>query len=156
MPKKKTRRGLKLQEQASRAEFLEKVKRYPIAQGKEILVNPTDRDKMSQVLLDFVDPLLENVGSEIPVKKILGVGIMAWNLSLFPDGERRKLLVQVVKELSPETEDVKAMHETMTWLIDRKKQYFDRHKRHILEFRLSDFGARYGLQVFSVDVPGNQ
>jgi len=156
MPKKKTRRRLKLQEQASRAEFLEKAKRYPIAQGKEILVNPTDRDKMSQVLLDFVDPLLENFGSEIPVKKILGVGIMAWNLSLFPDGERRKLLVQVVKDLSPETGDVKAMHETMTWLIDRKKQYFDRHKRHILEFRLSDFGDRYDLQVFSVDVPGNQ
>ncbi len=102
MPKKKIRRRLKLEEQTSRAEFLEKVKRYPIAKGKEILVNPTDRDKMSQVLLDFVDPLLENFGSEIPVKKILGVGITAWNL------------------------------------------------------RLSDFGDRYGLQVFSVDVPGNQ
>ncbi len=61
-----------------------------------------------------------------------------------------------VEDLSPETEDVKAMNQTMTWLIDRKKQYFDRHKRHILEFRLSDFGDRYGLQVFSVDVPGNQ
>ncbi len=45
MPKKKTKRRLKLQEQASRTEFLEKVKRYPIAKGKEILVNPTDRDK---------------------------------------------------------------------------------------------------------------
>jgi hypothetical protein len=156
MPKKKIRRRLKLQEQTSRAEFLEKVKRYPIAKGKEILVNPTDRDKMSQVLLDFIDPLLENFGSEIPVKTVLGVGIMAWNLSLFSEGERRKLLVQVVKDLSPETEDVKAMYETITWLIDRKKQYFDRHKRHILEFRLSDFGHRYGLQVFSVDVPGNQ
>jgi len=156
MPKKKTRRRLKLQEQTSRAEFLEKVKRYPIAKGKEILVNPTDRDKMSQVLLDFVDPLLENYGSEVPVKKIIGVGIMAWNLSLFPEGERRKLLVQVVEDLSPETEDVKAMHETMTWLIDRKMQYFDRHKRHILEFRLSDLGDRYGLQVFSLDVPGNR
>jgi len=156
MPKKKIRRRLKLQEQASRAEFLEKVKRYPIAKGKEILVNPTDRDKMSQALLDFVDPLLENYGSEVPVKKILGVGIMAWNLSLFPEGERRKLLVQVVEALSSETEDVKAMHETMTWLIDRKKQYFGRHKRHILEFKLSDLGDRYNLQVVSLDVPENR
>jgi hypothetical protein len=47
MPKKKIRRRLKLQEQTSRAEFIEKIKKYPIARGKEFRIDPPDQAKMS-------------------------------------------------------------------------------------------------------------
>jgi hypothetical protein len=48
--KKKERRRLKLQEQAERTRFLEKVKRHEMAEGREILVDPPDQVKMSEVL----------------------------------------------------------------------------------------------------------
>jgi hypothetical protein len=152
MAKKKIRRRLKLQEQAAQAEFLKRIKGSAAFKDKEILINPSDRDKMSQALLDFVAPLLADYGSEISVKKIIGVGIMAWNLSLLPEEERRKALIKVTADLSPSAKDLPIMQDILTWLMIRKKTYFDKHQRQIMDYKLSDFGDRYSLQVVAVDV----
>jgi hypothetical protein len=83
--KKKLRRRLKLQQQAARAKLLKRIKKHEMAAGKEIRVDPSDQGKMSQMLLDFAAPLLERFESEVPVEKIIGTAILAWNLSLNPE-----------------------------------------------------------------------
>lgn len=156
MPKKKIRRRLKLQEQAAQAEFLKRIKGSAAFKDREILINPSDRDKTSQALLDFVAPLLDDYGSEISVKKIIGVGIMAWNLSLMPEEGRRKAFIKGTADLSPSVQDLPMMQDFMTWLIARKKTYFDKYKRPILDYRLTDLGDRYNLQVVAADITGHR
>ena len=81
---------------------------------------------------------------------------MAWNLSLLPEEELRKALIKVVAELSPSVKDLPIMQDIMTWLIARKKTYFDKHQRQIMDYKLSDLGDRYNLQVVSVDGTGHR
>jgi hypothetical protein len=95
--KKKERRRLKLQEQAERAKFLEKVKRHEMAAGKEILVDPPGQVKISEVLLDFAAPLLERFEHELSVKNIIAIAIFGWNLSLLPDEEHSGLQMGVLR-----------------------------------------------------------
>jgi hypothetical protein len=107
------------------------------------------------VLQDFAGPLLDRYESEIPVKKIIGTAIMAWNLSLIPEVDHSKFLDQATVDLSLDTEGVKVMNDIITWLIARKKKYFAEHKRYTMDYRLSELDGRRGLQVVSLDVPGN-
>jgi hypothetical protein len=151
--KKKVRRRIKLEEQASRAKFLEKIKKHAIAAGKEILVDPPGQVKMSGVLLDFAAPLLERFEPEVPTKNIIGVAVVAWNLSLIPEEDRKRSLDEMAGEMSLDAEGIKGMNDVMTWLIDRKKKHFAEHKRYIVDYRLSDLGDQRGLQVVSRVVP---
>jgi hypothetical protein len=48
------------------------------------------------------------------------------------------------------------MRDFITWLIARKKTYFDKYKRSILDYRLTDLGDRYKLQVVATDVTGHR
>ncbi len=66
-----------------------------MAAGKEIVENPPDQVKMSEVLLDFAAPLLERFEPEIPVKNIITIAIFGWNLSLLPDDKHSEFLDQM-------------------------------------------------------------
>ena len=122
MDRKKIGRRPKQQVQAAQAGLLKKVKRYPVLEGKEIQVNSPDRDKMSQVLLDFAGPLLDRCRSEIPVYNIIGLAITAWNLSMLPQADQRRFLEGSPEKLSLGPEDLKEMNNVITWLMARKKQ----------------------------------
>jgi hypothetical protein len=154
--KKKLRRRLKLQEQASREKFLERIKRHSITAGKEILVAPPDQAKMSEVLLEFAAPLLDRFESEIPVNKIIGVAIIAWNLSMFPEEDYKRHLDEIAGKLSLDAKGVKGMIDVMGWLVDRKRRHFAQHKKHILDYRLSELDDRRSFQVISIAEPANR
>jgi hypothetical protein len=151
--KKKERRRLKLQEQAERTRFLEKVKRHEMAEGREILVDPPDQVKISKVVLDFAAPLLERFEQELPVKNLIAIAIFGWNLSLLPDEKHSEFLDKMAGTLSLDEEGVKEMEDIMKWLVDRRRKHFSEHRRRVLDYRLSDLGDRRNLQVVSVSVP---
>lgn len=142
-----------MQEQAERAKFLEMVKSNELLAGREIVENPPDQAKMSGVLLEFAAPLLERFEPEISAEKIIGVAIVAWNLSLLPEAEHSRLLDELAGKMSLNTEGVKEMNDAITWLVDRKRKHFTEHRRHILDYRVSDLGGQRNLQVVSTLVP---
>jgi hypothetical protein len=154
--KKKIRRKIKHQEQAERAKFLERVKKHEFAAGREIVENPPDQVKISEVLLDFAAPLLERFETEVPVKNIIPMAIFAWNLALTRNEDHNKAINEMAKVLSLDEKGIEEMNNLMRWLVDRKRNHFAEHKRRILDYRLSDLGERYGLQVVSVSAPDDR
>ncbi|MEW6664413.1 MAG: hypothetical protein AB1512_04225 [Thermodesulfobacteriota bacterium] len=151
--KKKIRRKLKLQEQGERAKFLEKVRRQALFAGKKILVDPPNQVKISDVLLEFAAPLLERFEHEVPVTNIIAMAIMAWNLSLLPDEDHHKFINVMAGELSLDKRGLEEMNDVMKWLVDRKRRHFAEHRRHVVDYRVSDLGDQRQLQVVSISVP---
>lgn len=154
--KKKARRRLRFQEQIKQAQFLERVKRHELAAGREILDAAPDRVKMSQVILDFVGPLLESLEPETSANKIIGVAILAWNLSLLPEEEHRDILDKMAGELAPGSKDVEQMKDVLAWLVDRRRRHFTQERRRVLDYRLSERGDQRSLQVVSVSDPSDR
>jgi len=47
---------------------------------------------MSEVLMEFVDPYTVHAGTEEKWGKLLGVAVIAWNASMFPPAERKRIV----------------------------------------------------------------
>ena len=54
---------------------------------------------MSEVLLEFIKPYRELAQSDSDLQKLIGLGIVAWNVSLLPANEREGALNDLVTDL---------------------------------------------------------
>ena len=99
---------------------------------------PGPREKISETLLVFAEPLLEAVGSDAPVaavRNVLTLATTVWNAMALqprgPDGgyldQARHLITGGVPQMAPIFE----------MLVERKKRYFAGDHRSIGDFQVS-------------------
>jgi len=100
-----------------------------------IIQDPPGMAKMSEVLLDFVEPYMESAATEEELRKLLTVACVAWNAVLLPPTERKKLIRDTEEILPAEVRgDLRAVLEP---LIERKQQHFAENRRAIVNFELT-------------------
>lgn len=106
-----------------------------LPEPKRMTVTPHGKEKMSEVILDFIAPYVPAAQSEQRYRALVSVGVVAWNASLFPPLERRQLLDSVIdKEMPYSAEETKLVIEE---LVQRKERYFSGNKRMILSYDLT-------------------
>src|ERR1700733_11779917 len=118
-------------------------------QQETILVhNPQGVRKMSEVLLDFAQPLLDNADNFESQQKAIIIAALAWNLSLSNPVSRMFELRKLFREVSigASTEDFK---QVLKGLIIRKKEKFSDVRRLILDWKLIRSNGRLHLDVVS-------
>ena len=54
-----------------------------LPRGTKVGVQSTGRVKMSEVLLDFIEPYTEEAKSEDEFRSLIAMGLVAWNTALF-------------------------------------------------------------------------
>jgi hypothetical protein len=59
--------------------------------GAAIYYDPHGIEKMSEILLRFVEPYMELVTTDEALEKLLTVAIVAWNAAMLPPNERARL-----------------------------------------------------------------
>lgn len=107
-------------------------------------------EKMSEVLLDFAEPLLAELEDEDykSMGKAISFAMAIWNSSLLPENEQKKGLediLEIVGEDDPEMRNVGEYIVRM--LLDRKKKYFPNNKRFIIDY---EFGMKNGQSRLNV------
>ena len=115
----------------------------------KMLIEPKGAAKMSEVLEDFIDPYLDIVGSKQEHKRLLEVAIMAWNTALMPKTQQSKLFDKMIEEglSGQDPQAVEDFREIMKDMIARKRRYFSKHRRYILDFSLQGTGKDLYLSV---------
>jgi len=90
--------------------------------------------KMSDVLLELVDPL--NPGDLEPDKllRLAQVGSMAWNLTVIPESSRREMIQQAIRMLPPDGDLI------LEVLIERKLRLFPDDTRFVMDVVMKDNG----------------
>jgi hypothetical protein len=101
-----------------------------------LLVESPPGEKMSEVLLDFIEPYVDEPADDVDnLRKVLVVAIVAWNAAIVPHAEGEKL-IEICLDAMPET-----MHaEARAWLdelIRRKQQYFADNRRLIINYTVT-------------------
>jgi hypothetical protein len=113
------------------------------------MVNPAGTEKMSEVIFRFAKPLKDEYG--ILPKAMLEIAIILWNASFMPNDRQRKALEDVVNVLSKD--DLEARHEMSliaNMLLERKKQYFLKNKRLIMDYHITESAHSIYLDVMSM------
>ena len=91
--------------------------------------------KLSAVLLDFLDPEIEDWETEDELRKLIGFGIVAWNAALLPPEEMK---IEISTALSGLPLDTRiALKSVLDMLIRRKREYYADDRRLVLEYHLS-------------------
>jgi len=110
--------------------------------------------KMSEVLWEFLAPYTPLAPDREAMEKLLALAIAAWNVTLFPEGERAQRLRELSTTLPAEARtDFLALIREM---VARKARYFAQNTRYILNYELTEGRERYHLNVLSALLPPPQ
>ena len=111
-------------------------------------------EKMSEVLWEFLAPYMPLAPDREAVEKLLAMAIAAWNVTLFPVGERAQRLRELSTTLPAEarTDFLELIQEMMI----RKERYFAQNTRYILNYELTERRGSYHLNVLSTLPPSGQ
>jgi hypothetical protein len=110
--------------------------------------------KMSEVLWEFLAPYTPQAPDREAMEKLLAMAIAAWNVALFPGGERAQRLRELSTTLPAEARaDFLALIQQM---VARKERDFAQHTRYILNYELTEQRERYHLNVLSTLPPPQQ
>jgi hypothetical protein len=110
--------------------------------------------KMSEVLWEFLASYTPLAPDREAMEKLLAMASAAWNVALFPGGERAQRLRELSTTLPAEarTDFLALMRE----MVARKERDFAQYTRYILNYELTERRARYHLNVLSTLLPPPQ
>jgi hypothetical protein len=155
---KRTRRKKRQKKKQKRFEGLRrKLEQSPLpVDESKIVVEPRGEVKMSDVLMDFVEPYIEFVDTKEDNEKLLMLALVAWNASFPPQKEQGNMIDEILSAgISTGTKLKADLKRVVKELIVRKKMHFSKYTRKIISFELVDLeGGDYYLTVAStLDVP---
>jgi hypothetical protein len=148
---KRRTRNRPARKKATTGEKLQKRLRDRIGGKEVIVVESTDGVKMSEVLEEFIAPYMEFAETEESFQKLVTIAVVAWNTSLLPRNEQTKTINDLLQSLPPETQaDAKSI---VRELMRRKRNYFGKIRRAIIDFEVTD--TRDGFHLTVVSTPEN-
>jgi hypothetical protein len=128
-------------------------------------------EKMSAVLLDFIEPYQQYADTPEAMEKLVIMGITAWNVALLPENERSamipKLATAALKGGSPvrrlmstirtailgQSREVADFKGIVNDLVKRKLQHYAENRRFILNYEFAQTADDVHLFVVSTLTP---
>ena len=94
-------------------------------------------DRMSEVLLDFAEPMLGNIPDSSYFDDAIAFSAVCWNLALMPSQEQRKHLNETVDAMAgSDLFKRDGIEQDIQMLLDRKKALFADNKRVIVDYEI--------------------
>ncbi len=128
-----------------------KVRSEAIFGDREVVFQTGSSEKMSEVLLAFVEPYLEYATTRDAFERLIAIGALAWNAALAPPEGRHSLLDETSKSIeeSAGKEDAEVYRALVNDLIKRKERYFANNKRVIASYQVTEGKDKFHLAVAS-------
>lgn len=116
----------------------------------KVRINDNSFEKMSEIILDFADPILEECDNDEDREKILPFCIIIWNLCLMPKEIQKEELKEILDSIAGDNHD-----SYMFWsglaksLMFRKEMHFSNIRRLICNYKIERKGNQPKLTVIS-------
>jgi hypothetical protein len=120
---------------------------YPTLDFRSSPAMPAGVVKMSEVLEDFLDPYWDTWKTEEDLRKLVLVGVVAWNAAIVSGKPGESLIREVLNSVPPDLRsDLRMMLDD---LILRKEKHFADNKRLILNYQVKSSPSGPSLVVAS-------
>jgi hypothetical protein len=114
----------------------------------KVIPNTGKAEKMSDVILQFAEPLKDEYGIVPP--NMLRFAILVWNASVLPENERQELIKDIHKILPDADDEMQEILESIVdMLLERKERYFSDNKRFIVDYNIRETSRRTHLDCVS-------
>ncbi len=117
-----------------------------------VLVDPPRAEKMSEVLLDYAEPLMDEipVDDEAQSRKALSIAMLCWNAALATEEQREEMLVKFLELTKARTESEREeVLEMLRFMVQRKNELFPKIERFIVGFEVKTAKRRREVVVVS-------
>jgi hypothetical protein len=133
--------------------LVEKLRKYWNLLEEKTIVAPNGAGKMSEVIQDFAEPLLDECEDDESERKAISIAIFVWNTSLLPKKEHKEAIQEICSEFSKPNDAgfLATMRLFFDMLMERKKKYFANNKRLIVGHQISGSGNNRRLIIVSAD-----
>ncbi len=102
----------------------------------QIIVNPPNAEKMSDVILQFAEPLKDSYG--VVPETMIHLAILVWNTALLPEHEQMNSIESTIKTITHNDRELrKDCLALIDMLLKRKRQLFADNKRFIYDHQVS-------------------
>lgn len=131
--------------------LLERIKKSEFFEGKKVVASES-KEKMSEIIMDFAEPMLSNLNDNETKKKAINVAILVWNAFVLPKKERDQTIKKLIftLSLSDSKRDLAISKTIINALMQRRKKYFSYNKRIIIDYQFSRKGEDLRLDVASM------
>ena len=110
--------------------------------------------KMSEVLLDFAEPLLDTLDDDEQFEGVISLAALCWNCSFLPPKKQRAQLNTIVNELGKSDRLMRFEIEDCTrMLLERKKALFADDKRMVVDYKVVE--EEEGQRLLVMSTPAN-
>jgi len=131
-------------------------KRELLPTDTQYIVEPPGETKMSEVILDFAMPFLEEAPDSQAKQSMIGVAILAWNISLLPFFSRRTALKNAQADINMDKEGIKVIKMFVRMIKRYRRRFHPNLKRFILDFELTETRGELNLNVVSTISPSEE
>jgi hypothetical protein len=105
---------------------------------------------MSEVLLEFAQPILDAVDDDRYFRMVVQFAAICWDIAMYPESEQEALLNKFLCDAAVSNESVHlGLGQYARVLIARKKALFHDEKRSILDVKFVGEGENRQVFVFS-------
>ncbi len=121
--------------------------------GENVKFDPApDGIDITVVMEKFIEPYMDSADTKAGYYKLIGLAVIAWNISLLSKRRRQKEAVnEIIGKLPP---DVRAdSRKLLTTLLKRKRRHFAQFRQAILDYKITDTGHGFHLQVEATSKP---
>ena len=122
-----------------------KFKKDSFFKNKQI-VKVSNGEKMSEVILRFIEPYKETASTLEAFEKLIALAIVAWNVHILKDKEIIGKLKESMQLGEEEKED---LNQILIAMMLRKELFFADNQRLILDCQVTETNDDFHLQVIS-------
>jgi len=109
---------------------------------------PPGQRKMSEVLKEFAEPLLDGVDSIEEYRAGIAAAATGWNVALVPDDMREEMLDKAIRAVRSDLEEAKELYRR---LVERKEAHYSGDNRFVLDYEVTEDGGRFLVAVASTE-----
>ena len=118
-----------------------------LLKDQEILYEPEGFEKTSAMVLELIEPYMEYPAGRENFEALIRLAIMAWNISMLPDGGLQ-VIIDKVAEDTPVFER-EGIADLLEEVMERKRKLFPYNTRIISGHELTETEDGYNLAVAS-------
>ena len=135
--------------------FVKKVTSSDDLPFTKFIVEPRGHEKMSEVILDFAEPLLDECENEETAKVAVAMAILVWNASLLPEEDQNREILKMCSDIagSDDAKQIAQLMDYANYLLERKNRNYAENRRYIVKYEISGSGKNRRLDVASTLSP---
>ncbi|MCX7047424.1 MAG: hypothetical protein NTX50_18305 [Candidatus Sumerlaeota bacterium] len=130
--------------------LIENVQSLSHDESRRRLASYASFPKLSETILEFAAPLINNEKGEVVYEAGIHVAILVWDIALLPPAKSEKAIRLAIAHLAPEFKANEDLERKMLYMLDRKRNLFAADWRPVIKYFIRQRPGKMGVTTRTI------